>query len=642
MPLGMREALRDRVQDFFRLAQPRKIRSYLQFLEEELRIPTGPDAGWLYRVSRQPALKFYVSAVDDPQYREIVATGPSQSGKSLTCFIGVILYHLFEICEDVLVGLPEKDMARDKWYMDLLPSIERTRYREFLPVVGTGARGGFSDLIQLRHGPVLKFMSGGGSDKERAYFTTRVIVFTEIDALDKRGAGSKEARKIKQIEQRAKRWWGTRRIYKECTVTDEQGHIWQRYLASTATKILKRCPLCHKLVEPGRDALVNWQEAETDEEARLKASWSCPECGELWTEPLRHQAVTDAVPCHRGQVVESDRVVGVPIETSTFGLRWTAVDNLFISAGDVGSEEWSARLELDQDDAQRALHQFTHCIPYSNPDIQASELDPAAVMRRMLEVDGVRFGNQVVPPDMIALAIGCDVGKRYLHWTLVALTPAGWHNVDYGIVNVASDDLGLERALPLALSELHETVVQPGARTPTGDVRMIDQVWIDARWQSEEQDKSTPVIDWIRTQDTDLYRPFQGLGISQYKAGEYHEPEKIDKQVRFIGPGYYLKYVIRHGMYIVFVNSDKWKSQVHDAARMPPDKKGRLTYYHSTDRFEHFDHAKHLSAEHPEEQFIAGKGRVTVWRQHRRQNHFLDSQYAGFAACNFVSLLNQE
>ena len=45
-------------------------------------------------------------------------------------------------------------------------------------------------------------MSGGGSDKSRAGFTSRVVVITETDGLDETGGRSREADKVTQLEAR--------------------------------------------------------------------------------------------------------------------------------------------------------------------------------------------------------------------------------------------------------------------------------------------------------------------------------------------------------------------------------------------------------------------------------------------------------
>jgi hypothetical protein len=158
-----------------------------QFAEEEIVLPNGPFAGRRFRCARQPFAGLWFDEVDSGRWSRHVATGPSQSGKTLSCFVIPLLYHLFELGETVICGLPDMDMAADKWREDLLPVIERSRYRELLPRVGGGSRGGKVQTLQFLNGATLKFMSGGGSDKSRAGFTSRVVVITETDGMDEAG-----------------------------------------------------------------------------------------------------------------------------------------------------------------------------------------------------------------------------------------------------------------------------------------------------------------------------------------------------------------------------------------------------------------------------------------------------------------------
>jgi hypothetical protein len=77
------------------------------FAEEEIVIPDGPFAGRRFRCSRQPYTASWFAEVDSGNWSRYVATGPTQSGKTLACFVIPLLYHLFELQETVICGLPE-------------------------------------------------------------------------------------------------------------------------------------------------------------------------------------------------------------------------------------------------------------------------------------------------------------------------------------------------------------------------------------------------------------------------------------------------------------------------------------------------------------------------------------------------------
>src|SRR5262245_31051967 len=148
-------ALRHELAAFFRQARARRYRSMRQFAEEEIVIPEGPFAGRRFRCSRQPYTGLWFDAVDAGLWCRYVATGPTQSGKTLACFIVPLLYHLFELQETVICGVPDMDMAGDKWRQDILPVIERSRYRDLLPKQGGGSRGGRIESITFGNGATL-------------------------------------------------------------------------------------------------------------------------------------------------------------------------------------------------------------------------------------------------------------------------------------------------------------------------------------------------------------------------------------------------------------------------------------------------------------------------------------------------------
>jgi hypothetical protein len=74
----------------------------IDFAESEVIIPDGPFAGRKFKCDRQPYTGLWFDEVDSGRWSRCVATGPTQSGKSLSCF--PLLYHLFELGETVICG----------------------------------------------------------------------------------------------------------------------------------------------------------------------------------------------------------------------------------------------------------------------------------------------------------------------------------------------------------------------------------------------------------------------------------------------------------------------------------------------------------------------------------------------------------
>ncbi len=82
-----------------------------EFAEKDIVIPKGRFEGRRFRCDRQPYSRLWFDAVSSGLWTRFVATGPSQTGKTLSCFIIPIMYHLCMIGETVICGLPDMAMA---------------------------------------------------------------------------------------------------------------------------------------------------------------------------------------------------------------------------------------------------------------------------------------------------------------------------------------------------------------------------------------------------------------------------------------------------------------------------------------------------------------------------------------------------
>ncbi|MEX0643604.1 MAG: terminase gpA endonuclease subunit, partial [Pirellulales bacterium] len=600
------------------------------FAEQEIVIPDGPFEGRRFRCSRQPYTGLWFDAVDTGLWSRYVATGPTQSGKTLAAFIAPLLYHLFEVGETVICGLPDMDMAADKWREDILPVIERSRYRDLMPRIGGGSRGGRVESIKFGNGATLKFMTGGGGDKSRAGFTSRVVVITETDGMDQPGAASRESDKITQLEARTRAYGSRKRIYMECTVSTEEGRTWREYLSGTASKIALRCPHCQSWVTPDREHLVGWKEAPTLAVAKGTSTFSCPACGQLWGEEERTVAHGEARLIHRGQSVDADgNVEGDLPDTDTLGFRWSAVNNLFLMAGDIAGDEWRARNSADEENAEKEMRQYVWCLPAVPLKLDQTLLQVQAIQRRV-----GKWARGIVPPDCVYLTAAIDLGKYLAHWVLVSWADGcRGHVVDYGRIEVASEDLGVEQAVLVALRQFRELMDTgfPMAESPTSDMYVPDQVWVDSGWMTEV------AYAFCRESDEKKYRPSIGRGASQQRHQWYDRPTKTGSLVKHIGEGFHFNWQPAEKLLLVEVDADHWKTWTHQRLTAPVEERGALTLFAATPQ-EHLSFAKHLTAEVKTEEFIPGKGLVTKWERKQRQNHWLDALYNACAAASFCGV----
>ncbi|QDT55930.1 Phage terminase large subunit (GpA) [Caulifigura coniformis] len=622
---------RDELLWFLRQSRARTVRSMRQFAETEIVIPDGPFQGRRFRCDRQPYTRLWFDAVDSGRWNRCVATGPTQSGKTLACFVIPLIYHLFEIGETVICGLPDMDMAIDKWREDILPVIEQSRYRSLMPIRGGGSRGGRVESIPFRNGATLKFMSGGGGDKSRAGFTSRVVVITETDGMDQAGATSRESDKITQLEARTRAYGARKRIYMECTLSTEQGRTWQEYTAGTRSRIVLPCPHCRHDVLPERQHFTGWTEASTQAEARSLGKFACPDCGEPWTTEQRTEANRQGRLVHQGQSVDdAGNLTGEAIATDTLGFRWSAIHNLFLMPADLAADEWRASRSPDEENAEKEMRQFVWCLP-----VAPSRQDETTLLAEEILLRQSTWPRGLVPPDCTVLTAAIDLGKYLCHWIVVGWKPdATCYVVDYGRIEVPSDSLAVEQALMVSLRQFRDLVKdgwpvsQEFAASP-GKKRLTPvHVLVDAGYM-------TPVVYTFCRESRQPFHPAVGRGATQQRTQSYHHPTSRGATVVHIGQDYHVNRQPVDRIDLVEMDADAWKTWVHQRLSCPLDQPGALRLYKAPPQ-EHLSLAKHLTAERKTEEFVAGKGVVTRWERIRRQNHWFDALYnacvAGHAA----------
>lgn len=598
---------------------------------ETIIVPDGPFRGQRFSLDAQPFSRLFFSEVDSGRWERIAATGPTQTGKSLICYVIPVLYHLFAVGETVVPGVPTLDMAQDKWLEDFLPVIEASpQLRKHLPSSGPGSRTGrVTSRIKFTNGATLRFMTGGGNDKTRAGFTARVLAVTEVDGLDQSGTTSREADKLKQMEGRQRAYLSHGiRTYLECTVTTENGRIWQEYKNGTESRIARPCPHCNQWVTPDRNCLVGWNEADDEIQAKKNAAWSCPACGERWSEQERKAANLRGILVHRGQEVTPDgKVVGPLPGTRTLGFRWTAVDNHFATASDVAADEWNAAREHDKENAEKKLRQFVHCIPYTPPQEEFAPLQIETISKRV----GTK-ARGVVPDETDWLTLGVDLRKRELHYVLI-----GWHGkasgqiVDYNVLGVQGDHLGAELGVLTALRDFRDRI-QSGWMFK-GQPRIPDQVWIDAGWLT------STIYQFIRESDQNKFRPMIGRGVGVYNSHKYAKPRELNQKIRFIGEEYHISRQKDEKISLCEVNSDYWKSWLHERLSCPVQNDGALTLFDAPSR-EHVQFSRHMTSEKKIEEFEAGKGLQVRWvrGENGGANHWFDAAYIACSAGHFCGV----
>lgn len=622
-------SLLEELRTFLQLINTPRLRSMAEFAEKEIRPKRGPHRNLLFKLSRQPFTAIWFALIASGLWNRFIATGPSQSGKTLCAFIIPMLFHLFEMQEDVICLVPDWSMAKDKWVDDLLPNIENSRYKALLPTSGPGSRGGSigpqSSVIAFKNGASIKFMTGGGDDKSRAGKTVRVLMITEADGMDEAGGESREGDKISQTIKRTASFGDDAIIYLECTVSIATGATWQGYTNGTQSELKGECPSCHAWVTPERENLEGYQDAKDELDAKEKGCFSCPACGVFWTEEQRHEINANLRVVHRGQTIDETGEVSGPLpRTETLGFRWNAFNNLFLTSGYIAKSEYEAVRNPDQESAEKVQLQFMWAKPYV-PDITAQiQLDARIIAGRI-----TTHKPGIVPASVVYLEVGCDLGQEFFHVVVTAFLSDGTcHQCNYGHIRVHSATLGVEIAIWRALHELRELCLV-GWEVAGGLRRIPDYVFIDSgKW-------TDIVYRFCREYLAEgKFWPVKGFGQSTNKGGQYHQPESLNAKVVWIGEQCHISLLSDKGIYLFEINVDHWKSWLQRRFQTAMGTPGAMSLYNPEPK-DHFEYAKHMVSETSMREWVKGRGFVETWTRVHRKNHYLDASVYACVAGHF-------
>lgn len=606
----------------------------------------GQFEGELFRGRRQPYAELFLRQVEaaergDAPWTDFVSTGPTQSGKTTTCCLIPMMYALFELKENVIFGIPTMKLASSKWQKDIKPIIAASRYRDLMPARGPGSQGGSEvSTVFFGNGTALRFMTTGGGREERSSDTARWLIVTEADSFSEVDAVGGEGRKIDQLIARTHSFGHRRRVFAECTVTNDSAFVWDTYKKkSSESQVVCQCEACGEWIRPERTHFMGWQEAGSQIEAGRLARWMCEKCGILFDEFTRQRMVSGSRLIHRGQTIGTDGEVSGPVpETRTLGFRWNAFDNrLSWTTAFIAENEWAASKSKTPDVSDIAQRQHVWTLPLESDCVDLYELDAETIQSRCVP----QWTKGLVPSDSEFVTMGIDIGKNDLHWTLMTTRPNGCvHVADYGQEPVPNKGMELARALRYAIENLNRAVAMGWPVDGQSQRVLPEQIFVDSGWGD--------YADLVYEACRDLgvrYRAIKGFGFGQGRGfgdTSYTAPNKTTNMVRLVGGGWHLVDLEEKSFQLVHIDSNFWKSRLHSSIASTSGEPGSFTIFKDSgkDR-EAFN--QHLLSEKPvlQQKLVEGKGWDTreVWVRVSRRNHWLDSTCYAMAAADFVRLV---
>lgn len=258
------------------------------------------------------------------------------------------------------------------------------------------------------------------------------------------------------------------------------------------------------------------------------------------------------------------------------------------------------------------------------------------------QVNGL--ARKAIPAGAILLTQGIDVRKVALHYSVRAWSPDGTvHVIDYGVQEVlgtrAGSDEGVDTAILRAIRARVDAFRSEPYAFVDGQTKPVELTLIDAGWKTEA------VYQACRELGPGVM-PAMGFGKSagctqaRFTAPVHSSPDRKPGDGWFLSrrPG---------GVWLVAIDSDRWKSWEHDRWLTPRDKPGAISLFGepnedesdrmSVDQKHHFSFAKHITAEAHEPMLIKGR-LVYVWKSHSDNNHYLDASVMATVAAGMLGV----
>ena len=602
-----------------------------QWAEEYRFVSGGPYPG-RWRNDTFPPQAEIMAAFDDDNIRRVVVAACVRSGKTEVALINPMLRALLR-GEPVLYMTTTDTLAENTWRQKILPALRsHPELRQLL----LGVRdAGDSNVRYFSGGGVLHFCTAQSIGKVVG-FDAKVILLDEVDKYPQ--SLRSEASPAELAESRGSAFRDVLKIAEVCTVTNEDGRIWQQFLAGDRRRLLVPCPHCGKwqalhlatndglkpanemnpLQRDGARGGLRW-EGVTAQGIERTVHYVCPFCENAIDEAGRRVMVKRARFVPEGmEIGEDQKLHGEPTNPgktasfwfNDFYLTWSSWSYLAEKVQEAESKE-------DADKARSIVQQYLALPWREGAMLGATEVSAAGVMDKL---SGVPQG--VVPEDADKLVMFIDVGAHRIWWLVTAWGyGARGYIIDRGVEDVYGAPEGnlaqqhitrqariaLERAVLAVLRDVRDRIAQRPYTREDGTQVDLSLTLIDAGYLDNV------VLHFTGESGQNRYMASRGYG-----AGHALGRKPTGNSKTRMSGNHWAVTLLEDKKHVMFhYDANFWKSFVHLRLTAPVGASGSLELYGKSRR-KHFDLAKHLTSE----EYNIEKG---VWENRRRRaNHWFD------------------
>ncbi|OJH43015.1 phage terminase large subunit family protein [Paracoccus sp. SM22M-07] len=363
-----------------------------EWIEREVYLPEGvsaqPGAVRLWPFQREIA-----DAIGDPLIERVTLVKPVRVGFT-TLLTSAVASFVANDPAPILCLLPAEADCRDYMVSDVEPIFAAS---PAVAAVLSDERdeAGRNTLLSRRFpGGSLKVVAAKAPRNLRRH-NVRLLFIDEADGMEATAEGSP----ILLAERRTLSFPDRKIVLGSTPVHEETSHVLRAYAQSDQRVFEVPCPAC------GTFEQITWDAITWDEGTPETARWRCPHCADEIEERHKPQMVADG----RWRALRPD-VAGHA------GFRLNALVSLHANAawGKLAVEFVGAK------DDPTMLQTFVNTILGQGWRSDGDELDEGGMAAR-----AEAFGLDLIPAEVLALTVGCDVQHDRLELTYIGWTEAG-------------------------------------------------------------------------------------------------------------------------------------------------------------------------------------------------------------------------
>jgi phage terminase large subunit GpA-like protein len=366
-----------------------------QWADRERRLsPEASAEPRQWDTARAEYLRDLMDAMNDSAITRVVVTKAAQVGYT-ECVNNVLGYYIDQDPAPILVIQPSLEMA-EAWSKDRLSPMLRDTPCLAGKVQSPLTRDSGNTLRQKVFTGGRLAIVGANSPAGLASRPVRIVIADEVDRFSI-SAGS-EGDPLSLAAKRQGTFWNRKTLLGSTPALKETSVIWREWLCSDMRRFMVPCPACgFEQALAWRN--VKWDKTEAGKHLASTAYYTCEDCGSIWTDADRHDAVA------KGRWVATN-----PDAVGVAGFHIPGFLSPWLPLADIVSEFLAARKDP-------ALLQVWENTVLGEPREPPQEtIEGSSLLRR-----GENYGPQSIPDCVQLLTAGVDVQSDRLEVQIV-----GW------------------------------------------------------------------------------------------------------------------------------------------------------------------------------------------------------------------------